>query len=85
MANKDTIARKARELLSDETFRLILNDLKNRTLKDWANTAPGEQTKREEHWRDLQAVARLETHLQALVDGAKLDLRKADAAARKPS
>jgi hypothetical protein len=77
MITAEAVVRRARELLSDEVFKLILNDLKNRTIKDWASTDPSAQTKREEHWRDLQAIGRLETHLKAIVDSAKMDERKA--------
>lgn len=64
-------------------FLDILKKLKADALRDWANTDSAAQEKREELYRDIRAVARLENTMRALADAATMEARKADAARRR--
>jgi hypothetical protein len=77
MATAEALARKAQGLLSDADFMALLATLKNDTLREWANTPSADMTRREEHYRDIQALGRLENRLKALVDNLKVDAKKA--------
>lgn len=78
------IAEFAKSLQNSEGFKQIMRSMKTETLKEWANTASSDEGKREELYRDIQAVGRFETRLQQIIDGAKIDQRKSDAAAGRP-
>jgi len=79
-----TLAEFAKTLQNSEGFKQIMRFLKTENLKDWANTNSGDADKREELYRDIQALGRFETRLQQIIDGAAIDQRKSDAAAGKP-
>jgi hypothetical protein len=66
-------------LLADETFREVLVDLKNQCIRSWANTDSSDAIAREEIWRDLQAVGRLENYLAELGQQYRAEAQKADA------
>lgn len=61
----------AAALLANQGFREILRTLKNDTIVGWANSASPDATVREDHYRDVQAIGRLEARLRALIDAAK--------------
>ena len=58
------LASAARELLDSEGFREIIKDLKEDAIRRWNESQSVD--KREDCWRDLQAVGRLENHLKSL-------------------
>jgi hypothetical protein len=64
----------AMQLLGEETFRDILADLKNEVIRAWAEALTPE--KREECWRDLQAVGRLENALKAIGQSYRAEAQK---------
>ncbi len=80
---EEALRRRAKELAADEGFRAILKRLKERAIREWANTSSADEKRREELYRDIQAVGRLENDLLALMSDAAIDARKADKAARK--
>lgn len=67
----------ATDLKNDERFKEIVKALKAETLRDWAGTSSADMSRREELWRDIQAIGRVENRLQALVDNTKIAERKA--------
>jgi hypothetical protein len=73
---RQRMATKAGILLADDDFKQIIAELKKRALAQWANTASGESEAREELYRDVQAVGRLEALLSELVQGRRFEDRK---------
>lgn len=73
----------AKGLRSQEGFLEIMRLLKAETIRDWANTDAADSAGREARYADIQALGRLESRLQALVDDAAISKRKDEAAALK--
>lgn len=71
----------ATRLLADDSFREILADLKNRAIRGWAEGKTADA--REEFWRDLQAVGRLENYMGELGQQYRAEAQKAEAEERK--
>jgi hypothetical protein len=71
----------ATALLADETFREVLKELKNETIRNWAEAQSPD--KREDFWRDLQAVARLENFLAAIGQKYRTESSKLEALKEK--
>jgi hypothetical protein len=71
----------ATALLADETFREILADLKNDAIRTWADALTPE--KREDCWRDLRAIGRLENALKAFGQEYRAEAQKLETAERK--
>lgn len=71
--------KRAHALLTDPDFTAILAELKAESLIAFVDSTSGDAVKREEIYRDMQAVGRIEVRLQALADGAAVDQRKLDA------
>lgn len=84
MAN-EALARRAAALLKDDDFRSILTLMKATAIQQWANTSSPDGQRREELYRDVIAVDRIEKTLQILVDGVKMDQRKTDDAMKRQS
>jgi hypothetical protein len=78
------LANRAAEISSDSDFLEILAILKERILLDWANTSSAMGERREELYRDIQAMGRLE-HLikEDLGQFFRAELSKQEAIARK--
>lgn len=72
------LASRAESLMQDSDFKELLADLKNRAIRDWAETKPDDGAGREKAWYDLQAVGRLENLLTALPQGLRLQKVKND-------
>jgi|HubBroStandDraft_6_1064221.scaffolds.fasta_scaffold186034_3 hypothetical protein len=66
-------------LLADGTFREMLVDLKNRAIREWANTKSDGSEIREELYRDIKAVGRLENYLADLGQQYRAEAQKAEA------
>jgi hypothetical protein len=81
--NGEFLVRRAKELQADEGFKAIVKALKERAIFEWANTPSHADGKREELYRDVQAVGRLENVLSELISGDKFNARKAEKAALK--
>jgi hypothetical protein len=64
----------ARELLDNEAFREIVKDLKNDAIRAWGESQSAD--KREDCWRDLQAVGRLENYLKSLGPAYRAEVTK---------
>jgi hypothetical protein len=71
-ARKKLLASVARELLDSEGFREIIKDLKEDAIRRWNESQSAD--KREDCWRDLQAVGRLENHLKSLGPAYRAEL-----------
>ena len=68
------LASAARELLDSEGFREIIKDLKNDAIRNWGEAQSAD--KREDCWRDLQAVGRLENYLKSLGPAYRAEVAK---------
>jgi hypothetical protein len=73
-ARKKLLASVARELLDSEGFREIIKDLKEDAIRRWNESQSAD--KREDCWRDLQAVGRLENHLKTLGPAYRAEVQK---------
>lgn len=71
----------AAHLVNDDTFKEIIADLKALAIRQWGESLTPE--KREECWRDLQAVARLETLLKYYESEYKVEAKKIADISRK--
>jgi hypothetical protein len=76
MASREQIGALARQLRTDATFADIVKAMKATIITAWANSASGDAGRREELYRDVQAIGRLEIALQAAADSLTLDERK---------
>lgn len=74
--NRDLVVRCARELRTNESFKHLIAALKEKALYDFANSTSGEGARREEIYRDLQAVGRLEASIEAFITQSEMDKRK---------
>lgn len=70
----------ARVLLEDQGFKALMSELKAESLVAFVDSTSGDAEKREEIYRDMQAIGRIEARLKALADGAAVDERKIKAA-----
>lgn len=74
--NRDLVVRCARELRTNESFKHLLAALKQEAVYEFANSASGEAARREEIYRDLQAVGRLEASIERFISQSDMDKRK---------
>lgn len=81
--NERAMGEYASAALQAPPFLDILKKLKADALRDWANTDSAAQDKREELYRDIQAIGRLENTMRALADAVLMEQRKADALRRR--
>jgi hypothetical protein len=72
-------AHRAKELLRNDDFLAILEDLRDRQLEIFANTAAQETDKREEAHAVIRALNQIKYLLQADVDAEKLIEKKGSA------
>lgn len=79
-SNLQKMAVTAGRLADDEGFKLILSELKNRTIRKWAEARRLDV--REETWHELQAIAKLENLICDIPQ--VLTLEKTKEATRKP-
>lgn len=70
------LANRAAELTCDADFKEMLTDLKNRSIRGWADTRANEQEAREKAWHDLGAVGRLEDLMKAYGEALRMEDRK---------
>lgn len=73
-ARKKLLASVARELLDNDGFREIIKDLKEDAIIRWRDAQSADE--REDCWRDLQAVGRLENHLKSLGPTYRAEVQK---------
>jgi hypothetical protein len=73
-ARKKLLASVARELLDNDGFREIIKDLKEDAIRRWNESQSAD--KREDCWRDLQAVGRLENYLKSLGPAYRAEVQK---------
>jgi hypothetical protein len=59
-------------LRNDENFKDVLRGLKDDAIRGWADSKSTDQ--REDFWRDLQAVGRLENKLRTLGETYRAEL-----------
>lgn len=64
----------ASNLATDDGFRELVRTMKGDIVRAWGNQPDAE--KREELYRDLHAVARLEAKVQTLAEALTIDNRK---------
>lgn len=83
MSDLANIRRRARELAVDPGFKSIVKLLKERAIAEWANTPSASYDRREELYRDIQAVGRLENLLVDVISSETLDARKGERAKPK--
>lgn len=76
------IRRRAKELAADQGFKQILKLLKERSIYQWANTSSADHDRREELYRDIQAVGRLEHLIAEVISSENMDARKVERAAK---
>jgi hypothetical protein len=69
------------QLLENGVFREILTEMKNDCIRAWADALTPE--KREECWRDLHAVGRLENFLQGFGQQYRAERKKIEDAERR--
>lgn len=62
----------AQRLLADDAFKSAIADLRTDLTDDWKRTGPNDADKRENLWRMLQAVDRLEEKLNSYVLNGKI-------------
>ena len=60
------------ELANMGVFKELFNDLRKDSLEGWASTDLFDVSMREQHYQDLQAVNRLESKIQSILDNDKL-------------
>jgi hypothetical protein len=53
-------------------FKELFDELRDDLVKSWAQTDLFDVSMREQHYQDLQAVNRLESKIQAILDDGKL-------------
>lgn len=68
----------AKALLENEEFKIALDTVRLDAFKGWANSSPAETETREQNYYLLQAIERLKTNLNALVENAKFEANKAE-------
>jgi hypothetical protein len=66
----------AQNLVASANFKALMKQLKNEAIDRWANGSPTPAA-REDAFRDLHALGRLETKLSALADDKRIAERKA--------
>jgi hypothetical protein len=70
------LANRAAEIAIDQDFRDILASMKDRILREWANTSSDMGERREELYRDILAVGRLERFMEDLPGMFHIELAK---------
>jgi hypothetical protein len=68
----------AAQLLADATFREIVKDIKNDAIRRWNDSLTVE--KREDCWRDLHAIGRLENWLIAKKEETQHEMSRIETA-----
>jgi hypothetical protein len=69
------------QMLMEPTFRELLAELKNQAIRGWSDAPTPER--REEFWRDLQAVGRLENLMKTLGQEYRVEVQKIEGAVRR--
>jgi len=80
-----TRGRAARELLENETFAQVVNELRDRVMQDWRNTSSGAASLREVHHAQVSALDAIEGELRSRVDAAKYEEARIEKEAQRAS
>jgi len=65
-------ASKARALLADETFKTLMQELKQRQTEIFFNSAHSDFESREEAYSIMSALNKIEAHLQSAITDEKI-------------
>lgn len=72
---------RAADIRQDSEFKEIIAFLKERVIRDWAATIPGDRKRRELFYHELIAIGRIEHYLDELGQQARAEQDKIDAQA----
>lgn len=80
MINQEIInqGRAAAELLSSETFKLVIQSLRIEAFKAWAGSLADDKEGREEMYYFQLALSKIEARLLGMQDSAKVEALKQD-------
>lgn len=83
MIPADELARRARQLLDDETIQQVFAALEGRYITEWRNTPPADVQKREAAHAAIRALDDVKTKLSSMANAPKVEAHNNRSAARR--
>lgn len=76
-------AEKAKELLENMTFQMVMDDLMDGTIATWRNTAAGSVSLREQLAAECRALEAIRSKLKGWIEEAKFEAAKVERIERR--
>lgn len=76
-------ARRAKEIMEDEVFLSIFDDIEERFTADWRNSQPADIQKRETAWSAIRVLGDIKSRLHSMANAPKVEAHNNRNAAKR--